>query len=291
MSSINTNIGAQVAQKNMLENSRSLDEAMNRLSTGKRINSAADDAAGSAIASKMEAQVRSLSVAIRNANDAISLTQTAEGALGEVENMLQRMRELAVQAGNSTLNASDRAQIQDEVDQLSAEIDSIAKQTHFNGNKLLDGANPSLSFQIGPNDADAMEVLLQDASVLALGIGSSGTSAAITSRRLEAIDADILAADIKINGESFSSATVDHDSTTAFDADGRVDSTGFGDANNDANGGKVANTIAQVINSNSHIHGAVATAFNNVEGNGTFALTGTIPINDVTLHVDSSTSR
>ena len=291
MSSINTNIGAQVAQKNMLENSRSLDEAMNRLSSGKRINSAADDAAGSAIASKMEAQVRSLSVAIRNANDAISLTQTAEGALGEVENMLQRMRELAVQAGNSTLNASDRAQIQDEVDQLSAEIDSIAKQTHFNGNKLLDGANPSLSFQIGPNDADAMEVLLQDASVLALGIGSSGTSAAITSRRLEAIDADILAADIKINGESFSSATVDHDSTTAFDADGRVDSTGFGDANNDANGGKVANTIAQVINSNSHIHGAVATAFNKVEGNGTFALTGTITINDVTLNVDSSTSR
>ena len=291
MSSINTNIGAQVAQKNMLENSRSLDEAMNRLSSGKRINSAADDAAGSAIASKMEAQVRSLTVAIRNANDAISLTQTAEGALGEVENMLQRMRELAVQAGNSTLNASDRAQIQDEVDQLSAEIDSIAKQTHFNGNKLLDGANPSLSFQIGPNDADAMEVLLQDASVLALGIGSSGTSAAITSRRLEAIDADILAADIKINGESFSSATVDHDSTTAFDADGRVDSTGFGDADNSANGGKIANTIAQVINSNSHIHGAVATAFNKVEGNGTFALTGTITINDVTLNVDSSTSR
>ena len=122
MSSINTNIGAQVAQKNMLENSRSLDEAMNRLSSGKRINSAADDAAGSAIASKMEAQVRSLGVAIRNANDAISLTQTAEGALGEVENMLQRMRELAVQAGNSTLNASDRAQIQAEVDQLSAEM-------------------------------------------------------------------------------------------------------------------------------------------------------------------------
>ena len=95
MTTINTNIGAQVAQKNMLENSRSLDEAMSRLSSGKRINSAADDAAGSAIASKMEAQVRSIGVAIRNGNDAISLTQTAEGALGEVENMLQRMRELA----------------------------------------------------------------------------------------------------------------------------------------------------------------------------------------------------
>ena len=123
MSSVNTNVGALVAQKNMAENSRSLDQAMNRLSSGKRINSAADDAAGSAIASKMEAQVRSIGVAIRNANDAISLTQTAEGALNEVENMLQRIRELAVQAGNATLSASDRSQIQAEVDQLSAEID------------------------------------------------------------------------------------------------------------------------------------------------------------------------
>ena len=138
MSSVNTNIGALVAQKNMAENSRSLDQAMNRLSSGKRINSAADDAAGSAIASKMEAQVRSIGVAIRNANDAISLTQTAEGALSEVENMLQRIRELAVQAGNATLSASDRSQIQAEVDQLSAEIDSISAKTHFNGNNLLE---------------------------------------------------------------------------------------------------------------------------------------------------------
>ena len=148
MTSVNTNIGALVAHKNMQENSRSLDEAMNRLSSGKRINSAADDAAGSAIASKMEAQVRSIGVAIRNANDAISLTQTAEGALGEVENMLQRMRELAVQAGNASLNDSDRSQIQAELDQLSAEIDSIAAQTNFNGTKLLDGSRESLAFQI-----------------------------------------------------------------------------------------------------------------------------------------------
>ena len=102
-----------------LQNDR-LDEAMERLSSGLRINSAADDAAGSAIASKMEAQVRSLGVAIRNANDAISLTQTAEGALGEVENILQRIRELTVQAGNSTLNTSDRSQIQAEVNALSS---------------------------------------------------------------------------------------------------------------------------------------------------------------------------
>ena len=133
MSSINTNLSALNAQQNLQKQSSEMDEAMTRLSSGLRINSAADDAAGSAIASKMESQVRSLGVAIRNANDAISLTQTAEGALGEVENMLQRIRELAVQAGNATLSASDRSQIQAEVDQLSAEIDSISAKTHFNG--------------------------------------------------------------------------------------------------------------------------------------------------------------
>ena len=107
--SINTNTSALAAQKSMQNQTREMDEAMARLSSGLRINSAADDAAGSAIASKMEAQVRSLDVAIRNSYDAISMTQTAEGALGEMENILQRTRELAVQASNSTLSSSDRA--------------------------------------------------------------------------------------------------------------------------------------------------------------------------------------
>merc|ERR1711904_456642 len=124
MGSINTNIGALTAQKNMLQVNRDLDDAMTRLSSGLRINSAADDAAGSAIASKMEAQVRSLDVAIRNSYDAISMTQTAEGALGEMENILQRVRELAVQAGNSTLSNSDRTMIQAEVSALIKEVDN-----------------------------------------------------------------------------------------------------------------------------------------------------------------------
>jgi len=291
MSSINTNMGALIAQNNMDKNAKSLDQALERLASGLRINSASDDAAGSAIASKMEAQVRSLGVAIRNSNDAISLTQTAQGALGEIENMLQRMRELSVQAGNSTLNSSDRTQIQAEVDQLSAEIESIASNTNFNGNKLLDGSKSSLAFQIGANGSDSLKVGLENATVSSLGLGSSVSTASITSRRLEAISADIVASDIKINGESFSAADVDVDSTTSFSADGRLDATGFGDADNSGNGGKVANTVAQIINSNSHIHGATATAFNKVVGNGTFALTGTIDINDVTINVDSSTSR
>ena len=147
MGSVNTNLSALNAQHNLSKQAKDMDQAMSRLSSGLRINSAADDAAGSAIASKMEAQTRSLGVAIRNANDAISMTQTAEGALGEVENILQRMRELAVQGGNNTLNASDRAQIQSELDALADEIDAISSSTNFNGINLLDGSNASLSFK------------------------------------------------------------------------------------------------------------------------------------------------
>ena len=156
MNSVNTNISALKAQQSMIKLNDELDQAMARLSSGLRINSAADDAAGSAIASKMESQVRSLAVAIRNSYDAISMTQTVEGALGEVENMLQRIRELAVQAGNSTLSDSDRGMIQSEVSALTAEIDKISSNTHFNGVKLLDGSSESLDFQIGIN-ADKKE--------------------------------------------------------------------------------------------------------------------------------------
>src|SRR6056300_431574 len=126
MTGINTNIGSLIAQRNRESNTKDLDQALERLASGLRINSASDDAAGSAIASKMESQVRSLGVAIRNSNDAISMTQTAEGALGEIENILQRIRELTVQAGNSTLSQTDRDMIQSEVTALSAEIDNIA---------------------------------------------------------------------------------------------------------------------------------------------------------------------
>ena len=117
MTSILTNMSSMQAQNNMRIQNDEMNQAMQRLSSGLRINTAADDAAGSAIASKMEAQVRSLDVAIRNSYDAISMTQTAEGALGEMENILQRVRELAVQASNSTLSQNDRDQIQAEVTQ------------------------------------------------------------------------------------------------------------------------------------------------------------------------------
>jgi len=208
MTSINTNIGAMVAQKNMMDNAKDLDNAMARISSGLRINSAADDAAGSAIASKMDTQVKSLGVAIRNANDAISLTQTAEGALGEVENILQRMRELSVQAGNSTLNTSDRSQIQSEMDQLAAEIDSISAKTNFNDVNLLDGSRNSVTMQIGVDATDSMDIKLQGTSVSDLNIGSSNSVSKgeyITQRVLTLTDQ--AAADVKLNGENiFASA-------------------------------------------------------------------------------------
>ena len=153
----------------MTEQKALLDQSMARLSSGKRINSAADDAAGSVIASKMEAQVRSLEVAIRNGQDAISMTQTAEGALGEIENILQRIRELAVQAGNSTLSQTDRDMIQNEVTSLSAEIDNIAGDTNFNKVGLLDGSNASVDFQIGIDGDDSLNVSLMNAKASSLG--------------------------------------------------------------------------------------------------------------------------
>ena len=151
---INTNIASINAQRNLALSGQSLNTTMQRLSSGLRVNSAKDDAAGLAIAERMNTRVKGLTVAARNANDGISLAQTAEGALGKVGDMLQRMRELAVQASNATNSDSDRAALQAEVSQLAAEIDRVAKQTNFNGQKILDGSFAGAVFQVGANSGD-----------------------------------------------------------------------------------------------------------------------------------------
>ena len=205
MNSINTNIGALAAQKAMNDVSKEMDQAMARLSSGLRINSAKDDAAGSAIATRMESTVRSLGVAIRNGGDAISMTQTAEGALGEMENILQRMRELAVQASNSTLNTTDRNSIQKEVDALTTEIDNIANNTNFNGVKLLNGSTAEVNFQLGINEQNGLLIDLDAATSTSLGLNAFTTtdgslvSGRVTARDYQAGNA-LLASDIKING-------------------------------------------------------------------------------------------
>ena len=161
MAVINTNISAIRASNASNAADKMLGTAMERLSTGKRINSAKDDAAGLAIASTMTAQIRGMSQAIRNANDGISLAQTAEGALGEVTNMLQRIRELAVQSKSGTYSATDRTNLQTEVAQLQAQIDGVLANTTFNGVTLFSttsGTDVTVTIQAGPEAADTVDL-------------------------------------------------------------------------------------------------------------------------------------
>lgn len=167
---INTNLSSLNAQRNLNNSQRGLTVSLQRLSSGLRINSAKDDAAGLAISNRFTTQVRGLSVAVRNANDGISFAQTAESALSEVTTALQRMRDLAVQSANETNSSSDRLSLQAEMDQLKSEISRIAKTTTFNGINILDGTEHLLSFQIGPNANETVSVEGVDAKTYSLGI-------------------------------------------------------------------------------------------------------------------------
>ncbi|KLJ02737.1 flagellin [Luteimonas sp. FCS-9] len=170
MSVINTNTIALNAQRNLSTNSASLSTTIQRLSSGSRINSAKDDAAGLAISQRFTTQVRGMDVAIRNANDGISLAQTAEGSLSEIGNNLQRVRELANQAANATNSTSDRQALQAEVTQLMSEIDRVAKQSDFNGTKLLDGSFSGALFQVGANAGQSIAIdKVVDAKTESLG--------------------------------------------------------------------------------------------------------------------------
>jgi len=170
MSVINTNLNALVSQESSRSSNLKLSRSMERLSTGLRINSAKDDAAGLSITNRMTAQVRGIQMAIKNSNDAISMSQTAEGAYGQVGNILQRMRELAVQSATATINASDRSSLQLEVDQLKEEINHIADTTNFNNIKLLNGSAKNLVIQTGANQEDTIKMSFD--SVRANHIGS-----------------------------------------------------------------------------------------------------------------------
>lgn len=174
---INTNVVSINAQRNLGLSGGSLSTSMQRLSSGLRVNSAKDDAAGLAISERMSTQVRGFAVASRNANDGISLAQTAEGALGKVGDMLQRMRELAVQSGNATNSKSDREALNSELVQLRSEVDRVAKTTSFNGSKLLDGGFTGGVFQVGANAGDNITVgALADTRADKLGSSMFGSS-------------------------------------------------------------------------------------------------------------------
>ena len=178
---INTNIASLNAQRSLNASQSSLNTAIQRISSGLRINSAKDDAAGLAISERMTGQIRGLNQASRNANDGISLAQTAEGALGEITNNLQRIRELSVQSANATNSASDRAALQTEVSQLRAEISRVAAQTDFNGSVLLDGSFASQSFQVGASANQTIAISsLTDARATALGSHTLAVNGTIT---------------------------------------------------------------------------------------------------------------
>jgi len=177
---INTNVASLNAQRNLGKSQGALNKSMQRLSSGLRINSAKDDAAGLAISDRMTSQIRGLNQAARNANDGISLAQTAEGALQETTNILQRMRELAVQSANDTNTSSDRSSLQDEVTQLQSEIDRIATTTTFNGQRLLDGSFSSATFQVGANAGETISFGVASARGSAMGAIAEGTGTAVS---------------------------------------------------------------------------------------------------------------
>ena len=233
---INTNVMSLNAQRNLGKSQGALGKSMQRLSSGLRINSAKDDAAGLAISDRMTAQIRGLNQASRNANDGISLAQTAEGALGESTNILQRVREIAVQSANDTNSASDRKSLQDEVSQLTAELNRIADTTKFNGKALLDGSMSSATFQIGANAGETISFGISSAKANDLGVGGSATTLGTAS------------------------------STTAYDTSGvlTVNSTtiavGVTDGVSTADGANSALASANAINASSSTTGVTATA-------------------------------
>ncbi len=221
---INTNIPSLTAQRNLNSSQNDVATALQRLSSGLRINSAKDDAAGLAISERFTAQIRGLNQAVRNANDGISLAQTGEGALAEVTNNLQRIRELAVQSANATNNSSDRAALDAEAQQLISEIDRVATQTNFNGVKLLDGSFSSQLFQVGANVGDTISLsAVVDATALGLGLDTG--SGSVVNLTGAAITGALSAGDLTINGTDVgATATVGGDAAEVATAINAVES-------------------------------------------------------------------
>jgi flagellin len=211
---INTNVIALNAQRNLNSSQNALATTLQRLSSGLRINSAKDDAAGLAISERMTSQIRGLNQAVRNANDGISMSQTAEGALGEIGNNLQRIRELAVQSGNASNSVSDRTALNNEVQQIKAEIDRVASTTAFNGIKLLDGTFTNQAFQVGANVGETISITsLVNAQSSSLGT-STATTANVTGATTITDFTALAAGALTINGTSVGAIALGTDAIT-----------------------------------------------------------------------------
>jgi len=227
---INTNVQSLNAQRNLSNSAISLATSLQRLSSGLRINSAKDDAAGLAISERFTTQIRGLNVAVRNANDGISLSQTAEGALGEISSNLQRIRELAVQSRNATNSASDRAALQAEVAQRLAEIDRTASTTTFNGQKILDGSFGKATFQVGSNAGETISLSLDSstrlnnigsiASAVSAGLGLGGTGGSLSVAGVSNFDFSSVLGATADGGANITAATYQFDTAEVIGTQG-----------------------------------------------------------------------
>ncbi|MEY2791045.1 MAG: hypothetical protein RL295_1209 [Pseudomonadota bacterium] len=217
MSVINTNVKALTAQASLSNVEKLTATTMECLSTGLRINSAKDDAAGLAITNRMTSQIRGYAVAIRNSNDGISMAQTAEGAMGQVTNMLQRMRELSVQAATGSLNDGDRENVQLEINQLKAEIDNVANKTNHNNIKLLDGSAGKIVLQTGTNANDTMNIAFGSVKTKDIGLGSRASLSSVATNFAANAAPDLADGDLILNGVvvGASLATDDNKSSAA----------------------------------------------------------------------------
>jgi flagellin len=211
MSVINTNISALAAQSSLRQTNLNSEKSMERLSTGIRINSAKDDAAGLAISTRMTANIRGMAAAIRNSNDGISLTQTAEGSLSAIQNNLQRIRELAVQSANSGNSQSDRNSLNLEAQQLISEIDRVATNSAFNGSKLLDGTYTNQDFQVGAGNetSDRIRISIGNAKASALGVVGTATGASSGASTGAVTSGALAAGDLAINGFAIAATSDD----------------------------------------------------------------------------------
>ena len=278
MSVINTNISSLTAQRNLGMSQSALSTSMQRLSSGLRINSAKDDAAGLAISDRMTSQIRGSNQAARNANDGISLAQTAEGDLNQISSNLQRMRELAVQSANGTNSASDRAALDSEVQALSSEIDRVAQNSSFNGNKLLDGSFVAQKFQVGANTSANDSITVSSiSSARTSSLGGSGTSTS-TTRTSTAVTATALAAgELTLNGfqvgASAVGASAGQSAGSAFSKAAAINAVS-------AQSGVTATAQATTVT------GAAATTFTGVTSGATTTING-IVIGDIAAGTDA----
>ena len=300
---VNTNVASLVAQNNLVGSRAEMEQAMERLSSGKRINSAADDAAGLAISNRMQAQTRGLSQAIRNANDGVNLADTAEGTMQEVTNMLQRMRELAVQSANGIYNDADRVSLNEEVSQLKAEINRIADSTTFNNKTLLDGTIGNLQLQLGHNDGQSLTVSMADVRATSLGtsdvpsltsygaLAGNAVTVAAGADPLAAVgalleaggasDASIASGDLTINGINVGESLASDDTlSTAAKSASAISKAAAINAVSDQTG------VRAVVNE-TVLDGSVMTA---AAGTGTIVING-VETGTITVTADAGESR